>query len=229
MLKYTANPDRYSSHERILAMLQELPAGSSILDVGSASGYFGERLAGRGYHVVGVEQDEASASIAAAFYDEFIVADIESGLPLSRKFDVILLADILEHLRQPLKVLVHLRDYLSSRGKFVISVPNVANIYVRLSLFFGRFDYTDRGILDETHLRFFTLKSVCALMQRASLRVKQIVVTPIPLPLVLPSTREGASCYFLHRANWALTQMWKKLFAYQFIIVADPSVTGVRQ
>jgi 2-polyprenyl-3-methyl-5-hydroxy-6-metoxy-1,4-benzoquinol methylase len=223
MLKYSANPDKYSSHERILAMLQELPAGASVLDVGSASGYFGERLAGKGYYVVGVEQDEASASVASAFYDEFIVADVESGLRLSRKFDVIVLADILEHLRQPLKVLIHLRDLLSNTGRFVISVPNVANIYVRLNLLFGRFEYADRGILDETHLRFFTLNSACALVQKAALRVKQIVVTPIPLPLVLPSTREGASWHILHRANWAVTQMWKRLFAYQMIIVAVPA------
>jgi 2-polyprenyl-3-methyl-5-hydroxy-6-metoxy-1,4-benzoquinol methylase len=191
--------------------------------VGSASGYFGERLAGKGYYIVGVEQDEAAASVASAFYDEFIVADVEAGLRLSRKFDVIVLADILEHLRQPLKVLVQLRDLLSSTGRFVISVPNVANIYVRLSLLLGRFEYADRGILDETHLRFFTMNSACALMQKAALRVRQIVVTPIPLPLVFPSTREGASCHFLHRANWAITQMWKRLFAYQMIIVAVPA------
>jgi 2-polyprenyl-3-methyl-5-hydroxy-6-metoxy-1,4-benzoquinol methylase len=223
MLKYSANPDKYSSHERILAMLQELPSGASVLDVGSAGGYFGERLAGKGYYVVGVEQDEASANVASAFYDEFIIADVESGLSLSRKFDVIVLADILEHLRQPLKVLNHLRDLLSSTGRFVISVPNVANIYVRLNLLIGRFEYADRGILDETHLRFFTLNSACALVQEAALRVKQIVVTPIPLPLVLPSTREGASWHFLHRANWAITQVWKRLFAYQLIIVAVPA------
>src|SRR3954462_3977642 len=168
MLKYSANPDKYGSHERILSLLQELPAGSSVLEVGSASGYFGERLAGKGYYVVGVEQDEAAASVAARFYDEFIIADVEAGLRLSRKFDVIVLADVLEHLRQPLNVLVHLRDLLSSTGRFVISVPNVANIYVRLSLLFGRFEYADRGILDETHLRFFTMNSACALMQKAA-------------------------------------------------------------
>jgi 2-polyprenyl-3-methyl-5-hydroxy-6-metoxy-1,4-benzoquinol methylase len=223
MLKYSANPDKYGSHERILAMLQELPAGASVLDVGSASGYFGERLAGKGYYVVGVEQNEAAANVAAGFYDEFIVADVEAGLRLSRKFDVIVLADILEHLRQPLSVLIHLRNFLSNTGRFVISVPNVANIYVRWSLLLGRFEYADRGILDETHLRFFTLNTACAMVQKAALRVKQIVATPIPLPLVFPRTREGASCHFLHRANWAVTQVWNRMFAYQFIIVAVPA------
>jgi 2-polyprenyl-3-methyl-5-hydroxy-6-metoxy-1,4-benzoquinol methylase len=222
MLKYSANPDKYGSHERILSLLQELPAGSSVLEVGSASGYFGERLAGKGYYVVGVEQDEAAASVAARFYDEFIIADVEAGLRLSRKFDVIVLADVLEHLRQPLNVLIQLRDLLSSTGSFVISVPNVANIYVRLNLLFGRFEYADRGILDETHLRFFTLNSACTLVQKAALYIRQIHVTPLPLPLVFPSTREGASCHFLHRANWAITKMWKRLFAYQLIIVAVP-------
>jgi hypothetical protein len=94
---------------------------------------------------------------------------------------------------------------------------------MRLSLLFGRFEYTDRGSLDETHLRSFTLNSARALVQKAALRVKQIAVTPIPLPLVFPSTREGASCHFLHRANWAIMQMWKRLFAYQVIIVAVPA------
>jgi len=177
MLKYSANPDKYGSHERILAMLQDLPAGSSVRD----------------YYVVDVEQDNDAASVAA---------------------------DILEHLRLSLNVLSHLRDLLSSTGRFVISVPDVANIYVRLNLFLGRFDYAERDILNETYLRLFTLNSACALVQKAALRVKQIVVTPIPLPLLFPGTREGASWHFLHRANWAITQTWKRLFAYPLILVA---------
>jgi 2-polyprenyl-3-methyl-5-hydroxy-6-metoxy-1,4-benzoquinol methylase len=81
MLKYSANPDKYGNHERILSLLRELPATSSVPDVGGASGYFRERLAGKGYYVVGVEQDEAAARVATAFYDEFIIADAEA-LPL---------------------------------------------------------------------------------------------------------------------------------------------------
>jgi 2-polyprenyl-3-methyl-5-hydroxy-6-metoxy-1,4-benzoquinol methylase len=74
--------------------------------------------------VVGVEQDEAAATVAARFYDEFIIADVEAGLRLSRKFDVIVLADVLEHLPHPLNVLVHLPDLLSSTGRFIRAIES---------------------------------------------------------------------------------------------------------
>jgi len=90
-------------------------------------------------------------------------------------------------------------------------------------LFFGRFDYAERGILDESHLRFFTFKSMCKLLQQARLRVAALAVTPIPLPLVFPHAGEGKRFHFVHRANWAMTRAWKKLFAYQFIVVAVPA------
>ena len=223
MLKYTKNPDKYGSQEQILEILSELSPNAAVLDVGTARGYIGMHLSGKGLYLVGIEQDPSSARVAREFYDEFFVSDIEQETPrFTRKFDAIVLADILEHLRDPYPVLMRLREHLSTNGAFIISVPNVANIYVRVNLLFGRFDYADRGILDETHLRFFTLKTIKGLLRRARLRVKRLVVSPIPLPLVFPQTREGAALHVVHRANWAITRMWKRLFAYQFIFVAVP-------
>ena len=221
MLKYTRNPDKYGSQEQILKLLGELPANSSVLDVGTAQGFIGQQLSGKGFYLAGVEQDPSSARIAAEFYDEFLIADLEAQIPrFTRKFDAIVLADILEHLRNPYQVLVQLTEQLSAGGKFIVSVPNVANIYVRVSLLFGRFDYTDRGILDETHLKFFTFKTINSLLRNARLQVERLVVSPIPLPLVFPQTRDGAPLHVVHRANWEITKIWKRLFAYQFIFVA---------
>lgn len=222
-LKYGMNVDSYSSHSQILEMLRDLPRGSSILDVGTAQGYIGERLTGHGFYLAGIEQDQRSAAISSRFYDEFVVADIETAsFCFRRKFDAIVLADVLEHLRYPLRLLVELRKCLSESGRFIISVPNVANIYVRLNLLVGKFDYADRGILDESHLRFFTLKTLHRLLQQAELSTVGFSVTPVPLPLLFPATREGAHCHFLHRANWLATKVWKRLLAYQFILLASP-------
>ena len=222
-MKYDINLDSYSSHSQILAMLRELPRGSSVLDVGAAQGYIGERLSGSGFYLAGIERDPHSAAISSPYYDEFLAADIETAnLCFSRKFDAIVLADVLEHVRHPLGLLVELRKYLSENGRFIISVPNVANIYVRLNLLFGKFDYADRGILDESHLRFFTLKTIQGLLQQAHLDRLGLSVTPVPLPLVFPNTREGGRGHFLHRANWLAARAWKRLFAYQFILLAAP-------
>ena len=75
---------------------------------------------------------------------------------------------------------------LGPRGTVIVSVPNVAHLWVRLSLLAGRFDYADRGILDRTHLRFFTRRSLLALLRAAGLAVVELAVTPVPLPLVVP-------------------------------------------
>ena len=100
-----------------------------------------------------------------------------------------------------------------------MSLPNVANIWVRLNLLFGRFNYSRVGILDESHLRFFTLETSKKLAHDSGLEVVRINTTPIPLPILLPATQKGHSLSFLHVLNWGLTKLRKTLFGYQFILV----------
>ena len=152
---------RYSSHSWILNLLEGEKTPVRILDVGTASGYLGKVLRERGHYVAGIEKDATAAARARNYYDSLQVADVESfEFPYKHEFDYILFADVLEHLRDPSAVLRACTPALKESGKIIISVPNVANIIVRLSLLLGRFDYMDRGILDRTHLRFFTLKSL---------------------------------------------------------------------
>jgi hypothetical protein len=136
-----------------------------------------------------------------------------------------LFADVLEHLRDPAAVLLRCIPALKESGKIIISVPNVANIIVRLSLVFGKFDYTDRGILDRTHLRFFTLRSLKKMMSEVSCGVLRVIPTPLPVQIVFPFT---VSNFFapLHEAFYVLTQSWKTVFAYQFVIMAAPDHPG---
>ena len=221
--RYEFKPFRYSSHYWILQALDAEKAPIKILDVGTASGYLGKIWSARGHRVTGIEFDEATAEKAKGYYDAFEIADLETfAFPYRREFDYIVFADVLEHLRDPAAVLLRCLPALKDGGKIIISVPNVANWIIRLSLLFGKFDYMDRGILDRTHLRFFTLRTVKELMGEVSCKVLDVVSTPLPFQLVLPFTAGKLFAPF-HAAHYALTRAWKSLFAYQFVITAAPS------
>jgi 2-polyprenyl-3-methyl-5-hydroxy-6-metoxy-1,4-benzoquinol methylase len=144
-----------------------------VLELGPATGYMSKALVGRGCTVVGIELDEAMAERAKRFCERVIVGDLDK-LDLEQelgdeRFDAIVAADVLEHLRDPLAALQKLRPFLSGDGAFVISIPNVAHGSVRLSLLTGHFDYQKVGLLDSTHLHFFTRESFEELLDEADL------------------------------------------------------------
>jgi SAM-dependent methyltransferase len=206
-----------------LKALENEKAPLKILDVGTASGYLGKIWTARGHSVAGIEFDAATAEKARSYYDSFQIADLETfAFPYRREFDYIVFADVLEHLRDPAAVLRRCIPALKESGKIIISVPNVANWIIRLSLLFGKFDYMDRGILDRTHLRFFTLRSLKKLMEEVSCEVQDVIPTPLPFQLVFAFTENKLFAPF-HEAHYAITRIWKTLFAYQFVITASPS------
>ncbi|GIG39603.1 class I SAM-dependent methyltransferase [Cellulomonas phragmiteti] len=149
--------------------------GKRVLDVGCATGYLGEVLKRRGCEVVGVEIDPAAAAQAAEVLDEVLVADLEQVDLLDSfergSFDVVVFGDVLEHLRDPLRLLRTCVGLLRPGGSVVVSVPNVAHGAVRLALLQGRWTYQDRGLLDRTHVTFFTRVSLLRLMSDAGLAV----------------------------------------------------------
>jgi SAM-dependent methyltransferase len=218
--QYEFKPFKYSSHYWILSALRGEKEPVRILDVGTASGYLGKIWRRSGHYVAGIEYDAATAEKAREYYDAFQVADVERfAFPYRREFDYIVFADVLEHLRDPAAVLRKCLPALKESGKIIISVPNIANWIIRLGLLFGKFDYMDRGILDRTHLRFFTMRSLKQLMNEVSCEVLEAIPTPLPVQLVLPFTESNVFAP-LHEAHYALTRCWKPLFAYQFVIVA---------
>jgi 2-polyprenyl-3-methyl-5-hydroxy-6-metoxy-1,4-benzoquinol methylase len=193
------------------------------LEVGTATGYLTSEMVKRGCVVTGIEQDPEMAKIAEQHCAKMIVGDVEN-LDLSGlgTYDAIILGDVVEHLRNPREFLQKTGKLLNKGGKILISLPNVANIWVRLNLLFGRFNYSRVGILDETHLRFFTLETSKKIARDSGLEVISTNVTPIPLPLILPSTSEGRPLSFLHALNWGITKLRKTLFGYQFILICQP-------
>ncbi len=146
-----------------------------VLDVGCATGYLGAALKRRGCTVVGVEFDADAAAQAADVLDDVLVADLEhidlSAAYGAATFDVVVLGDVLEHLRDPLRLLRACVGLLRPGGSVVISVPNVTHGSVRLALLQGRWVYRDLGLLDRTHVTFFTRSSLMRLLEDAGLAV----------------------------------------------------------
>ncbi len=152
----------------------EIPNSVRVLDVGCAIGILGKRLREeKGCVVVGIEADIGMAEEARKNLDEVIVADLDAQIPHNLgTFDVIVCADVLEHLKNPLTVLRGLTPHLSPSGFVLVSVPNIAFVKTRFDLVLGRFDYNpQRGIMDETHLRFFTMKTLREFLQKTDLEI----------------------------------------------------------
>lgn len=214
--------DPYSSHAQIVKWI-ELERPADVLEIGTATGYLTSEMVKLGCSVVGVEADPEMADIARPHCREMLVGDVETAdLKGLGTFDAIVFGDVLEHLRNPREILLKVGQLLKPGGKVLISLPNVANIWVRLNLLFGRFNYSRVGILDETHLRFFTLQSMKQLAADSGLDVISVNATPIPLPIMLPATSKGRALSFIHFINWTLTKFRSTLFGYQFIMVCRP-------
>lgn len=154
--------DTRSAHGKILRLVGW---GKKVLEVGCATGYLTRVLKERFWcSVDAVEIDPEAAARARPFCAQLLVGDVEE-LPLEAHFapesyDVILLADVLEHLRDPWMILRRLRPLVKGKGYLVASIPNIAHAAVILELIEGRFRYRPRGLLDEAHLRFFTREGV---------------------------------------------------------------------
>ncbi len=218
--RYTLKADPYSSHSIILGWLAD-GRGRRVLDVGAADGLLARVLAERGWKVTGLEADPAAAAAGAAHCERMLVADLDAGVPpLPEEFDAIVCADVLEHLRDPRGALAALRGALAPGGVVVISIPNIAHLWMRLSLLAGRFDYADRGILDRTHLRFFTRRSLGALVADAGLAPVRITATPVPLYQVVPPRWHGRALAAVHALSAGTARALPRLLAYQFVVLA---------
>jgi len=191
------------------------------LDVGCGFGAIEEMADVKNNSFIGI--DCATPQQSGGKFKEFITQDLEHGLPVTKlrgkHFDYILLLDILEHLVNPTGILQDVYQIADSVTRIIISVPNIANIYVRLSLLFGRFEYTNRGILDKTHLKFFTKSSLKRWVQDNGFIIEKQLYTIIPVNEVV---KKRESTLLLKAANHILhffTNIFSGLLAYQLILV----------
>jgi 2-polyprenyl-3-methyl-5-hydroxy-6-metoxy-1,4-benzoquinol methylase len=144
-----------------------------VLEVGCATGYFTKALRDRGCDVVGIELDADAAAAAEKWAERVVVGDLDAGALWQElegdKFDAITFGDVLEHLRDPLAALRAAVRHLKPSGIVAISVPNIAHGDVRMALLQGEFPYHETGLLDRTHVRFFTKSGLGDMIKEAGL------------------------------------------------------------
>jgi 2-polyprenyl-3-methyl-5-hydroxy-6-metoxy-1,4-benzoquinol methylase len=160
-------------------------SGKHVLELGCSTGYMTRVLRDQGCRVVAVEMDAEAAHRAKPFCERIVVGDIER-LDLAhvlgqRRFDVVVAADFLEHLKDPLALLCSLKPFLRDGGYVVSSLPNVAHGSVRLALLGGRFPSTETGLLDRDHLHFYTHQSMEALFEAAGFAIGRLERQTLPL------------------------------------------------
>ena len=189
-----------------------------MLDLGCSQGLLagrcGEGRARRGSRSGPPEQ----ALGLEAYYRRDLEQPLE--LPVGRVFDYVVVADVIEHVQRT-QLMRSARRFLKADGRLIISTPNVALWFYRLSLLAGRFEYGPRGVLDETHVRLYTRATFRREVERAGFRVLRERVTALPFEVVFESTGRSrlvaaASCLY-----HLLARAWPSLFAYQFILEAE--------
>jgi len=211
------NRNDFESH---MLALNLIDAGSRVLDVGCATGYFAKELSKKGCETWGVDNDALAVKKAGKYCKKTFTVDLNkvSSLPIPKKyFDYIILLDVIEHLLHPEKILEIIKPYLKNGGEIIVSVPNIAHASVRWSLLKGEFKYTSTGILDKTHLHFFTKNSFENSIKKAGYKI-----------LKLSPTNGMCKVPLLSKITDRLPYSWQyriackvpTLFSFQFIALA---------
>jgi 2-polyprenyl-3-methyl-5-hydroxy-6-metoxy-1,4-benzoquinol methylase len=215
---YTLKHSPTSSHMQLLSAIRP---GSRVLDLGCSQGLLASLLARSGTRVTGVDvmpPDAVSDGLEA-----YCQHDLESPLQLPEgwTFDYVLLADVLEHLHHRTQLLRGVRRHLRPGGRLLVSAPNIAIWFYRLSLLVGRFEYGPRGILDETHVHLFTRATLRRQIEQAGFRICSERVTSLPYEVVFESTGRSRLLAFVDRCYHLLARLWPEMFAYQIIVEAE--------
>ena len=213
--EYGLKESEGSSHSRILELLGDLPP-SKVLDLGCSSGLLSERIRKLGHRVTGVDVEMFPETQDRV--DEFAVGDLEEGIPaeVGTGFDVVIAADVLEHLRRPEQLMAEIDRVLAPGGRLVVSVPNFGHWYPRTRSMVGAFDYDQRGILDKTHYRFFTRNSLARMIRNAGFEIRRQRQVGLPFD-VLAGTGGSLGTRFVRAVDRVTVSLRPTLFAYQFV------------
>jgi 2-polyprenyl-3-methyl-5-hydroxy-6-metoxy-1,4-benzoquinol methylase len=224
---YPIKESRHSSHE---ILLRWIGTRQDVLDVGCGEAFLASKIAQNDNRVFGIDQlDAPSHASALAGYAK---ANLDSGLSQAvallagQRFDQVVLADVLEHVRRPEDLLRQSVALLRPNGQLLVSVPNVANITVRLALLFGQFNYTERGILDRTHLHFFTRKNLRRFLTNHGLTIIRETASVMPIELALGVSAANPVMRVTNAILAVCTRLLPGLFGYQILVSVRPSRTA---
>jgi 2-polyprenyl-3-methyl-5-hydroxy-6-metoxy-1,4-benzoquinol methylase len=231
-------------NEGVLREFRRLaPGGGRMLDVGCGRGQLGAAIRDLGWEVWGVEQSGEACPSARARLDQLIEADLHDQDRIERElggaaFDGLVFSDVLEHVYDPRTVLESYLRFLRPGGRLFVSVPNMLVWTNRLRLLFGRFDYSDTGIMDRTHIRFFTFSTARELVRSAGCTVERTASTPHLVRACLPVLKRflgkpaqgdpralidsrGYKLYmkYAYPVEQRLASLWRTLFAFRIIVV----------
>lgn len=224
--QFLVDPDvgysfKRSPHGSHMQILEAIRPGSRVLDLGCSQGLLAEHLVRRGARVTGVDQEDPAR--VSTVLETYYRRDLEEALvlPEGRVFDAVIVSDVIEHVRNRTQLLRSVRRHLKPDGRLVISTPNVALWFYRLSLLAGRFEYGPRGVLDETHVHLFTRATFRREIERSGFRIRKERVTALPFEVVFESTGQSRVLRAVSAASHALARLWPEMFAYQFILEAE--------
>ena len=176
-----------SSHSWALKRLAEFSPSSRVLDIGPGNGVIGNALRENAFEqLYAVEIDAAARQNLKPIYQR-IEASIEPYEREAAQFDIVLMLDVLEHMPDPFDFLARVRKLMPLGACALISVPNIAHWSMRLSLLFGFFEYTNRGLLDRTHLQFFNRRRFEKLLASSGFCAQLRGASIEPLELLLPA------------------------------------------
>ena len=176
-----------------------------VLDIGCASGYIGAVLKKQGNYVVGIDITKKDIAKAKKSLDKAYVFDIENDNTkiLGRGYDLIVMIEVIEHLFDPEKAIAKFLPLLKSDGKVLISTPNFVQIYNRIKIFFGIFEYNEETVVNKSHIHFFTRPTFLKLISELGLDIikEENVILPETFSFVL--------------------KFFPNLFSHQIIILAE--------
>jgi len=212
---------KLSSQSQLLTMVG--PKTARILDIGCGNGELGHVLERRGHRVFGIDRRPPPQ-----LPTEFVTADLEHEWPVQaeRRFDIVLLSDVLMHVTRPVKLLEKCRQCLAPGGRVLVAVGNAVHWSVRMHVLTGRFAYTNQGLLERSHHRFFTRASALGAFAEAGLEVCEVRSAPTPWENVLPPGLGSFVPESLEKADHLLGRVAPNLFAYQHLFELRPRNTS---
>ncbi len=212
------NTNEFEVHQLALGLIHD---HSRVLDIGCATGCFAKELSKKKCEIWGMDDNGEAVKNATKYCKKALVANVDIGgnFKLPKKyFDYVILLDVIEHLLHPENVLSMLKPHLKAGGKVIVSTPNIAHASIRLMLLKGEFTYASLGIMDNTHVHFYTRSTFSDLLKTAGLRVLNMIPTNgmCKVPLLYKITDRLPPPW-----QYRIAKTIPTLFSYQFIAEAE--------